>query len=278
MAALTSNRAGNDLALHVSCLKWVAQVEHESGNLGVALEHYATALKVGLTLRLLGVQTHTLRCMADIHLEQGDSDAAEFAYGRAVSLYRLDGATSALDMANTLKPYALLQERTGSRARARALWQEAQAAYAAARLQTGVDDCAAHISALSDATEDDQPGRHATLVEPVPDELSQTVPFEVDYVPAGLARCERNGIACSGAIYREAGTTYLFDIYGFRVAGEDRIEWVLEAPANLVGLCPVAEFADKSRLVHARIQRCADSSYEAGRRFLFDTSRCVYHA
>src|ERR1700720_3278617 len=63
-------------------------------------------------------------------------------------LYRSNLDTKLLDLANTVRPYALLNEEQGNLDSARKLWEEARHLYGSLRVEAGVSECDDHISQL----------------------------------------------------------------------------------------------------------------------------------
>jgi len=61
----------------------------------------------------------SIRHIADIYRQEGDSREAKSLYEEALELYRSDLNTKLLDPANTVRPYALLLEEEGYSAPAR---------------------------------------------------------------------------------------------------------------------------------------------------------------
>jgi tetratricopeptide (TPR) repeat protein len=108
-----------------------------AGKLDVALERYRAGAE---TLRRM-VQpqrlAHTVRHVADIEREMGSLDAAEADYAEALAIYRDDSRTGKLDLANTLRGYALLREARGDLKAAAEMWSEARELYAAVEVQAG---------------------------------------------------------------------------------------------------------------------------------------------
>ena len=51
-----------------------------------------------------------------------------------------------LDLANALRPIALLRERQGDATSAKSLWSEAHALYSAAGVEAGVAEAARHLA------------------------------------------------------------------------------------------------------------------------------------
>jgi tetratricopeptide (TPR) repeat protein len=91
---------------------------------------------------------HIIRHVGDIHWQMGDADLAEPCFEEALEIYRT-GAPSAAELANALRPMALLKEAAGDKATAYDLWAEAHDLYAKAGIDAGVEECARHAAALS---------------------------------------------------------------------------------------------------------------------------------
>ncbi|KAA6464648.1 tetratricopeptide repeat protein [Acidobacteria bacterium AB60] len=88
---------------------------------------------------------HTIRHIADMFLEESRHADAQPLYEEALELYRGSLNTKLIDLANTVRPYALLQSQLGNREVARELWQEARILYAALRIEAGVRECEEHL-------------------------------------------------------------------------------------------------------------------------------------
>jgi len=143
-AVAAARRAGNDADL-VHALKGLGQVERDLGRDERALPLYEEAVELCLALDDLPALAHTLRHLGDIHQEAGSFSAAELPYQQALALYRRLADTPALELANAIRPYALLRERLGEVEAARELWREARALYVAAGVVEGVDECDRHL-------------------------------------------------------------------------------------------------------------------------------------
>jgi len=94
---------------------------------------------------------HTIRHVADMFLNESRYAEAEPLYEEALELYRSSLNTKLLDLANTVRPFALLHEKIGNPEAARQLWQEARNLYASLRIEPGVKECDAHIAKLHSA-------------------------------------------------------------------------------------------------------------------------------
>lgn len=116
--------------------------------LAEARANYASAAQIfrGRDDRL--AYAHTIRHIADMHLEEANYTEAKPLYEEALELYRSSLDTRLLDLANAVRPYALLHERSGSREMAEQLWQEARNLYGSLRLEAGIRECEAHLTEL----------------------------------------------------------------------------------------------------------------------------------
>ncbi len=119
-----------------------------AGDLDTARKHYAEAAaqyrQEGFTL----AWAHTIRHIADMWLEESEFETARPLYEDALEAYRGSLETRILDLANTVRPYALLNEAAGDRELARASWLEAEALYASLRVEEGVEECQQHLASL----------------------------------------------------------------------------------------------------------------------------------
>lgn len=92
---------------------------------------------------------HTLRHLGDVHQDLDQLAQSEACYREAVALYRESGAARSLDLANAVRPYALLKERVGDHVEAHELWTEAHRLYASVNAAAGVAECATHLAKLA---------------------------------------------------------------------------------------------------------------------------------
>jgi tetratricopeptide (TPR) repeat protein len=147
MAAL-ARRCGSKQLL-VPALKGLAQIERDTGHTAAAVPLYDEAVahcrEIGDRLLL----AHTVRHLGDVHQDLDQLAQAEACYREALALYRASGSARQLDLANAVRPYALLKERTGHNAEAHELWTEAHRLYASVNVRAGVDESASHIQKLA---------------------------------------------------------------------------------------------------------------------------------
>ena len=139
----------------VEALKGLAQVERDLGRPAAAVPLYEEAILVG---RLTGealILAHTVRHLGDVHRETGRLDLAEPCYREALAIYRGHPETAPLELANAIRPLAIVEEKAGRSAEARRLWHEARDLYSAAGVEAGYAECAARMEALP--KEEDRP-------------------------------------------------------------------------------------------------------------------------
>jgi tetratricopeptide (TPR) repeat protein len=91
---------------------------------------------------------HTLRHIADMHQDERNFDAARPLYEEVLENYRGNLNTKVLDLANAVRPYALLLEAVGEPERAKELWAEARTLYAVVRVDAGVKECDQHLAQM----------------------------------------------------------------------------------------------------------------------------------
>lgn len=148
-AAADLSRAAGEISEEARALAGLGQIARDLGDIEAALQLYQAALalcrSVGEALRI----AHVVRHVADILRHLGRSDAAARAYAEALELYRNDAGTPPLDLANTLRGLAILQQDTGERAEAAALWNEAAGLYAAAGVAQGQAECQRRAALLT---------------------------------------------------------------------------------------------------------------------------------
>lgn len=127
----------------------LGQIERDLGRGEVARPLYEEAVSLcrgqSDVLRL----AHTVRHLGDLHLDAGRLDLAEACYEEALALYRSSAHTAPpLDLANAIRPLAILRERLGKADEAVPLWQEARDLYLSANVGEGVAECSKHLDQL----------------------------------------------------------------------------------------------------------------------------------
>ena len=124
----------------------LAQAQRDIGNLAAASHEYANAAvlyrQVGPPTRL----AYAIRHEADILREMSRPADAEPLYLEAETIYRQLGEQAALDLANTLRGLALVNESAGKMDASRTLWSEAGKLYAECNVEAGVAECDRKLS------------------------------------------------------------------------------------------------------------------------------------
>ncbi|HKV78897.1 MAG TPA: tetratricopeptide repeat protein [Candidatus Sulfotelmatobacter sp.] len=147
--AVRLSRKAADPSLLASSLIGLGQTERDLNNNHAALQHYREAVDLLRTepnrLRL----AHTIRHLADILREDGSSKEATICYEEALKVYREDIKTPPLDLANTLRGFALLKGNAGETENAKSLWQEARSLYKSVNVQAGVEESERQIARLT---------------------------------------------------------------------------------------------------------------------------------
>ena len=144
--ALTLARAINEPMLLIAALKGLAQIERDLDNPAQAEPLYREAIVHchGMDAPLL--VAHTVRHLGDVLCDLGQLDEAADCYDEALATYRAHPGTTLLDLANALRPMALLCERLGDTPQALKLWAEARQRYADAGIEAGVAECDRHLA------------------------------------------------------------------------------------------------------------------------------------
>jgi len=147
--AIAECRGPASRGLLIEALKGLAQVERDLGRPAAALPLYEEAVAVVReTADALGL-AHTLRHLGDAHRETGEIELAEPCYREALAIYRSHPETAPLELANAIRPLAIVEEKAGRSAEARRFWHEARDLYAAAGVEAGFAECAQRMEALS---------------------------------------------------------------------------------------------------------------------------------
>ena len=130
-------------------LKGLAQIERDRGNTRAALPYYSEAVSLARDLGDELVLAHSIKHLADVCREAGDLAAAEAHYQDALAIYRTDSRTRPLELANAVRPMALLMEKLSRIDDARHLWEEAERLYTAAAVGEGIEECRQAINRCS---------------------------------------------------------------------------------------------------------------------------------
>lgn len=122
------------------------KLARHSGQIEEAIKFYSEAVTVCRQASEPLVLAHTIRHVGDLHQEAEQLDAAEACYREALAIYRTQANVPALDLANALRPYALLKERLGDAAAAKPMWTEARDLYTIVNVEAGAAECTARLA------------------------------------------------------------------------------------------------------------------------------------
>ena len=135
-------------------VKALGQIKRDAGHAQESLALYEESVAICQDIGDPLPLAHALRHVGDLHLSAGRPAPAAMCFDEALALYRADAATAPLDLANAIRPYALLKEELGLAAEARALWRETRSLYAQVGIDVGVEECDAHLAALAARSHD----------------------------------------------------------------------------------------------------------------------------
>jgi tetratricopeptide (TPR) repeat protein len=141
LKAVRSAAEDGDRPALAEALCGLGQAERDIGNLEASGHHYANAAilyrQIGPPERL----AYALRHEADVLREECKPADAEHLFLEAETLYRQLGEDATLDLANTLRGLALVNQALMKPDASRARWLEARALYAQRNIEAGVAEC-----------------------------------------------------------------------------------------------------------------------------------------
>jgi tetratricopeptide (TPR) repeat protein len=132
----------------IRALKGLGQIERDLGNGNAALPLYEEALALCREENDPLLLAHTVRHLGDIHRDAGRASLAEPCYVEAIALYRNDEHAEALDLANAIRPLAILKDDAGEVEEAMRLWAEARGLYAEANVPKAVAESSRRLNRL----------------------------------------------------------------------------------------------------------------------------------
>jgi tetratricopeptide (TPR) repeat protein len=142
-----SRRPGSTRNL-IKALKGLGQIARDLHANDLALRLYQEAAGLCRKEADALLLAHTIRHVGDIHQDMKRDDLAAPCYEEALAIYRSHHETSKLDLANAVRPFALLKESAGAISEAKQMWVEARDLYAAASVPEGVKECSRHLTLL----------------------------------------------------------------------------------------------------------------------------------
>ena len=139
----------NDRGELARALAGLGQIERDLHDHASARRHYEESVDVYRTLDNPLALAHTVRHLADILREMREPILAEPCYAEALEIYRLHEETQPLDLANTLRGYALLKADNREKQEALELWREAGNLYARCKVEAGVAESSRQLALLA---------------------------------------------------------------------------------------------------------------------------------
>jgi tetratricopeptide (TPR) repeat protein len=124
-----------------------AQAARDRGDRKEALRCYLEAMAAAAQAGNLKAQMHHARHAGDVYRELGQYDEAYAFINIALGCYK-ENPPGDLELANTLRVAALIDEMYPDIGRQAELWREAGELYAKVGIQAGVDECARRLKAL----------------------------------------------------------------------------------------------------------------------------------
>lgn len=122
-------------------LRELGELARKRRDLPAAQAHYEEAVALFRVLDEPLKLAHTIRHLGDVHADQKHWPEAECCFVEALEIYRGHPSPGALDLANVIRPYALLLAETGRAEQARSLWAEAGTLYESVGVAAGVEEC-----------------------------------------------------------------------------------------------------------------------------------------
>jgi tetratricopeptide (TPR) repeat protein len=159
LTAVALAREGNDPVELARAVTELGRIERDLGHADAAVTMYLEAAEIyraeGNALKL----AHSVRHIGDIHQDAGRPAQAEPFFHEALAIYRANPETLTLDMANAVRPLALLKDDAGEFDEAHRLWEEAKTLYASVNVLPGVAQCAGRMALLARRREDPERAR-----------------------------------------------------------------------------------------------------------------------
>lgn len=147
--AIVISRNTNDRSGLARALAGLGQIERDLHDHSGARRHYEESVAVYRTLDSPLALAHAVRHLADILRGQGERTIAERCYAEALEIYRQHEETQPLDLANTLRGYAILKTDNCEKQEALELWREARNLYAQCNIEAGVAESNRQLDLLA---------------------------------------------------------------------------------------------------------------------------------
>lgn len=132
----------------VKALGALAHVARDQGREDEGLELLEEAVRRGRRQDDPAALAHAVRHLGDVHRAARRLEEAERCYSEALELYERCPDAPALDLANALRPMALVWEVQGKNAESVELWRKARRIYEGLGVTAGVEECDEHLAKL----------------------------------------------------------------------------------------------------------------------------------
>ena len=146
--AVEVSRQQSDTQSLILALKGLAEAERASGRNHEALAPYEEAVTLCRKQGDLLLLAHTVRHLGDVRRHLGLHEEAVICYEEALRIYRKEEADP-LDVANALRPFAIVKERIGDFEGARKFWREARDLYESRGIDAGVTEASGALARLN---------------------------------------------------------------------------------------------------------------------------------
>jgi tetratricopeptide (TPR) repeat protein len=157
--AVSIARHTNDRRELARTVTELGRIDRDMANRDAALGAYQEAAAI---YRELGDElklAHTVRHVGDIHWDAKRASAAEPCFHEALALYATHPETPPLDLANAVRPLALLKDDAGESEEADRLWEKAKNLYKSVNVLPGVVECAGRLALIARRREDPERAR-----------------------------------------------------------------------------------------------------------------------
>ncbi len=146
--AVELSRQQNDMPNLIRSLRGGAETERDLGRNLEAQALYEEAVLLCRKQNDALLLAHAVRHLGDVRRHLGHHEAAQSCYEEALGIYRRETEANPLDIANALRPFAILKEKMGDFDGARAIWREARELYESLAIDAGVAEASQALARL----------------------------------------------------------------------------------------------------------------------------------
>ena len=135
----------------VGALRMLARIERDLGRGDEERVLYDEAVALCRKAGNPTLLAHTVRHLGDVLRHASDLEGARVCYSEAIAFYRANPETHPSELANAVRPSAILEETLDNQEAARLLWTEAKELYERVGIREGVAECADALRRLGTA-------------------------------------------------------------------------------------------------------------------------------